>query len=211
MSAVSGMKEEHLSELRSTLAKRIGSRRFLHTLGVEEAIIALGECYLPGEIPRLRVAALLHDLTKEWSNEQQISFCAENEIPLTLAERATPKILHAKTGAKLAELEFFPYVDEGILNAICRHTTGASGMEIFDELLYLADYIEPTRTYPECVALREAFWNGYPASDDKLCHLHTVTLTALESTVKEIEGRGGTVLSDTEDAIRFLREITGIG
>lgn len=206
MASVSGLTAERFLKLRCTLSERIGTRRFSHTLGVEEAIIDLGERYLPGDIPRLRIAALLHDITKEWAPEKQIEFCERKGIPLSPEERAVPRILHAKTGAYLAEHEFFPFVDKGILDAIRRHTTGAYGMTVFDELLYLADYIEPTRTYEECIALRERFLLGYERAEDRLAHLHATVLFALQSTVKEIEERGGTVFFDTMDAIRFLTE-----
>ncbi len=206
MSSVSGLTEERFLKLRCALSRRIGSRRFSHTLGVEKCIIELGELYLPGDIPRLRVAALLHDLTKEWSPDLQVTYCREHGIPLTEEEAAVPKILHAKTGAFLAAHEFAPFVDEGILAAIRRHTTGEYGMTVFDELLYLADYIEPTRTYAECIALRERFWEGYRTAEDKLSHLHETLLFALESTAKEIEGRGGKVFFNTWEAIRFFKE-----
>ena len=41
--------------------RRISDKRFLHTKGVEEEIVRLGEIYLPDKIPELRAAALLHD------------------------------------------------------------------------------------------------------------------------------------------------------
>ena len=200
------MTEERFLKLRCVLSDRLGSRRFSHTLGVEKAIIDLGERYLPGDIPRLRVAALLHDVTKEWSGEEQLRFCERNGISLSEEEKAVPKILHARTGAYLSAKEFSHFVDPGIIAAIERHTTGAKEMTVFDELLYLADYIEPTRTYPECVSLREAFYTGYQDAEDKELHLHKIILSALASTVKEIEERGGVVFSKTREAIVALTE-----
>ncbi len=210
MSSVSGLTEERFLKLRCTLSRRIGSRRFSHTLGVEKCIIELGERYLPGDIPRLRIAALLHDVTKEWPPEEQLAYCRRHGIPLSEEEIASPKILHAKTGAAVAAREFAPFVDEGILTAIRRHTTGEYGMTVFDELLYLADYIEPTRTYAECIALRERFLEGYCTAEDTLAHLHETLLFALESTAKEIEGRGGKVFLNTWEAIRFFKETLGL-
>lgn len=200
------MTEERFLKLRCLLSDRIGSRRFSHTLGVEKAIIDLGERYLPGDIPRLRVAALLHDLTKEWSGAEQLRFCEERGIALTEEERAVPKILHARTGAYLSSKEFSHLVDPGILTAIERHTTGDKDMSVFDELLYLADYIEPTRTYPECLSLRAAFYDGYEEAEDKVLHLHRIILQALRTTVKEIEERGGAVISKTWEAIGALTQ-----
>ena len=200
------MTEERFLELRRLLSDRLGSRRFSHTLGVEKAIIDLGERYLPGDISRLRVAALLHDLTKEWSEEEQIRFCERNGIFLSEEEKAAPRILHARTGAYLAAEEFPHLVDPCILSAIERHTTGDREMTVFDGLLYLADYIEPTRTYPECLSLRDAFYNGYRDAENKERHLNEIILMALISTVKEIEERGGVVFSKTREAIDALTE-----
>ncbi len=201
------MTEERFLKLRTTLSERIGSRRFAHTLGVESAIIELGERYLPNDIQRLRIAALLHDVTKEWPPEEQIEYCERHGIPLTPEERMVPRILHAKTGAACARREFSSLTDPEIATAIERHTTGCCNMTVFDELLYLADYIEPTRTYPECRALRESFFTGYEASRDKLRHLHATMRQAFQMTVDEVRSRGGMVFSGTTEAIEWLDSI----
>ncbi len=204
MASVSGLTQERFLKLRCAISGRMGSRRYSHTLGVEEAIIELGERYLPGEIPRLRVAALLHDITKEWTGEEQLAFCEKHNIPVTKEEIAVPKALHARTAAHVAAREFSAFVDDGILTAIERHTTGARGMNVMDELLYLADYIEPTRTYPDCIALRRAFYDGYEKASNKEEHLHRILLFALQTTAKDIEARGGLVLTNTNEAILYL-------
>lgn len=204
MATVSGMTEERFLKLRFSVSQRIGSRRFSHTLGVETAIIELGELYLPGDIPRLRVAALLHDITKEWPSDRQIAFCEERGIALSAEERRTPRILHARTGAAVAEREFSPYVDKDILHAIVLHTTGGADMTVFDELLYLADYIEPTRTYADCRELRSSFFKGYDVAPNKERHLHMTVKKALLMTVEDIHKAGGSVCTATMEAIAFL-------
>lgn len=205
MAALSILTEETLATLRSELAGRIGEYRFRHTLGVEEAIASLGALYLPEEVMRLRVAALLHDLTKEWSAEEQIAFCREHDIEISEAEVAAPKVLHAKTGAFLAEVEFFPLVDAEIVRAIREHTVAAPDMSVFSALLYLADYIEPTRTYADCVALRAAFYDGY-SEENKYTHLAGIMVRALQASVDEVRSRGGEPIADTVDALIFFSE-----
>jgi predicted HD superfamily hydrolase involved in NAD metabolism len=54
---------------------------------------------------------------------------------------------HAFAGAVLAKMEY-GITDETILRAIRLHTTGDWGMTTFDALVYTADLIEPTRTFP---------------------------------------------------------------
>ncbi len=207
MQAVLQLTEPDLNTLRDAVARRLSPRRMAHTLGVETAITQLGRYYLPNDIARLRVAALLHDVTKEWQGEEQLAYCDCNGIPLSEEERAVPKILHAKTGAAVAEAEFSAYVDAGILQAIRAHTTGDVGMSVFDELLYLADYIEPNRTYDDCVGLRDAFYGGYAAAGDKRLYLHKTVKHALEITVADLNRRGAAVFYQTKAALSWLSEI----
>ncbi len=204
MAALQGVTEERFLRLRIQVSERIGSRRFAHTLGVEEEIIRLGEAYLPADIVRLRIAALLHDVTKEWSAEEQLAYCRRHDLPLNELEIETPRVLHAKTGASVAKCEFSQWVDADILHAIEFHTMGGFGMTIFDELLYLADYIEPTRTYPDCVALRQRFWDGYPTAENKENHLHNTIIYALRGTIAELTAKGLSVFPKTYEALRYL-------
>ncbi len=201
------MNEEKFLKLRIQLSSRIGSRRFAHTLGVEEEIVRLGEKYLPDDLQRLRIAALFHDITKEWSPAAQIAYCQKNGLPLSEAELSSPRVLHARTGAAVAAREFPAFVDDTILHAISLHTTGGAGMTIFDELLYLSDYIEPTRTYPECLALREYFWGGYEGAADKELHLHRTVRRALWDTVEELRGKNIVVFPATLDALSYFDRI----
>lgn len=204
MSSLRNLTDEKLDALRQDIAAKIGDRRFRHTLGVEEAITSLGRLYLPHELLRLRVAALLHDVTKEWSEEEQIALCCKENIPISPAEMAAPKVLHAKTGAFLASRDYSELVDEEIIRAIREHTVAAPHMSTFSALLYLADYIEPTRTYPDCVALRRAFYDGY-CETEKQAHLARIMIRALEASVDEVRSRGGVPIKDTEEALLYFR------
>ena len=65
--------EKDLRSLSDVVERRLSDKRFLHTKGVEEEIVRLGEIYLPDKIPELRAAALLHDLAKELPIEEQIA------------------------------------------------------------------------------------------------------------------------------------------
>ncbi|MBQ4137590.1 MAG: nicotinate (nicotinamide) nucleotide adenylyltransferase, partial [Clostridia bacterium] len=54
-----------LSNVRERVRTMMGKRRFLHTLGVEREINFLAGIYCPEKREKLRLAALLHDITKE--------------------------------------------------------------------------------------------------------------------------------------------------
>ncbi|MPM80371.1 hypothetical protein SDC9_127418 [bioreactor metagenome] len=88
---------------------------------------------------RARIAALLHDCAKCLDPLRQ-------EV-LSGDETGIAPVHHAFAGAVLAKMEY-GVTDEAILRAIRLHTTGDWGMTDFDALIYAADLIEPTRTFP---------------------------------------------------------------
>ena len=47
-----------------------------------------------------------------------------------------------------------------ILDAIKSHTTGRVGMGLLEQIIFVADYIEPGRTFPTCVKCREIAENS---------------------------------------------------
>ena len=69
------LSEKRIEELRREVSAFQDSRRFSHTLGVEKEAVRLGELFLPEDINRLRVAALLHDITKMYDYEKQLKCC----------------------------------------------------------------------------------------------------------------------------------------
>jgi predicted HD superfamily hydrolase involved in NAD metabolism len=61
-------------------------------------------------------------------------------------------LLHAKLGAEIAR-EQFGVDDAEVLSAIEKHTTGAAEMSALDRVVYLADSLEPGRSFAERAAL----------------------------------------------------------
>lgn len=195
-----------LNALREAVRAHLGNYRFAHTLAVEKEIIELGKRYLPQDISRLQIAALLHDITKELSSKEQFAFCEQNGISLDEGDIACPKTLHAKTGAFLAAREFADLVDEEILDAIAKHTTGGESMSLFAKLLYLADYIEATRTFSDCVRLRAMFWDRFDdlPQNKREKHLNEVLLEAFDMTIFALSQKGSPISPATLAARKSL-------
>ena len=149
--------EAALAVLREKVKPYMNDRRYSHTLGVERECERLGKLLLPDKVMKLRAAALLHDITKVLSLEKQLNICKTFDIMYGKVELMSPALFHAKTGAEVASRDFPEYVDDEIKSAIRFHTTGREGMTLFEGIVYLADYIEETRTFENCVALREYF------------------------------------------------------
>lgn len=144
--------EPELTWLRRQVIPMLSSQRIAHTAGCEHEAVQLAKLW--GEDPeKAAVAGILHDSTKNLSYEEQLILCDKYGIILDNAQRENPKLLHAITGAALAKDRFG--VSEEISQAIRWHTTGKPDMTTLEKIIYLADYIEPTRDFEGVEQLRE--------------------------------------------------------
>lgn len=78
--------------------------------------------------------------------DEQLQLCAKYGIVLDELEQQAVKLLHSKTGACVARHVYG--VSDDIYEAIFWHTTGKADMTLLEKLLYIADYMEPTRDFP---------------------------------------------------------------
>ena len=63
--------ENMLDALREEIRDQMSERRFKHTIGVENAGEFMADFFIVSRKLELRAAALLHDLTQEYSFEKQ--------------------------------------------------------------------------------------------------------------------------------------------
>ena len=208
MQTLQGITEETIENLRKEVSAYIGNKRFSHTLGVEKMAQKIGQLLLPSKKNELCIAALLHDITKEFSDEEQIALCQRYSIRISAAERSAMKTLHAKTGAYFAKEHFPKLVTDEMFHAIYRHTTGASGMSVFDEIIFLSDLIEDGRKYPLSIDLRNEFFDKISkkaTQKERLFVLHETVFKAISSTIQYlIQGRSY-IATATLSAYNFLK------
>lgn len=130
-------------DIKADLSDILKPTRYEHTMGVMFTAINLGMRYdVPLEL--CRYAGLLHDNAKSYTKEELIKFCEEKGIAITKSEYKAPHLLHCKVGAYIAENKY-NVDDVRILNAILNHTTGAPDMSLLEQIVFVADYIEPRR------------------------------------------------------------------
>ncbi len=192
--------EEMLSSLREDIRPYLTGKRYAHTLAVEDAAAKLGKIYLPDQVNGLRAAALLHDITKMADTEKQLQYCTEFGIMVTQADRQSPKIFHAKTGAELARRAFPEYADPMVICGIRWHTTGHDGMTTFEAIVYLADYIEETRTFPDCIALRQYFYDELEkavSQAEREAVLHRTMVLSFDMTIRNLLEEKAPIDNDT--------------
>ena len=181
-----------LSWLREKVIDYLDSRRVAHVAGCESEAVRLAQRY--GEDPdKAATAAILHDITKSCSYEDQLKLIEKYDIICDKARLAAPKILHAWTGAALSR-DLFGISDD-VYSAIASHTTGKKDMTLLEKIIYLADYIEPTRDFDGVDELRELAYEN----------IDQCMIRGLEMSISEVNSKGNIPYKDTLEAYKYYK------
>ena len=186
----------NLEEMSKRLSKYIDSNRFYHTQGVRYMSAALAMAH-GADIEKAEVAGLLHDCAKCLSDSKKIKICDKNNIEISKVERSNAFLLHAKVGAYIAR-EKYGIKDVEILDAIRYHTTGRAEMRMLEQIVFIADYIEPRRNKSKHLPeIRLAAFSDL----DECCYL------ILKDMLIYLHSRSGEIDSNTQDAYHFYEEV----
>ncbi len=185
-----GLPFEELSEISLSLHK---AKRVPHAIGCSQTAQALAQHYGADENDARR-AGILHDITKALNGDEQLKLCENYAMILDNFEREHPKLLHAKTGAVIAERIFGE--NETVCSAIRWHTTGRADMSLQEKILYLADYMEPNRSLEGVEELRRLTWIDPDAA----------MRMGLEMSIRHVTSNGAKVDPHSLAALRFLQE-----
>lgn len=174
------MNKEDITNL---LLKALDNKRFLHTLGVADTAACLSMKY-GYDMEKAYMAGLLHDCGKGMDDKEKIDYCHKNGIEINSSELDNPSLLHAKVGAHLAEFKY-GVADKDIISAIRWHTTGRPNMDILEEIIFAADYIEPNRNHDKDLHIirSECFENLQTG----ICHIYKNTLEFLKYSLKSVD------------------------
>ncbi len=146
-----------------------------------------------GEDPDLaEEAGILHDITKKLLLDEQLLLCEKYGIINDTVEEQSTKLLHAKTGAELSKDLFG--VHGKVYSGIRWHTTGKANMTLFEKIIYLADYIEPTRCFEGIERLREL---SYSDIDEAM-------ILGLGMSLEELKQYGADPHRKTVEALEWL-------
>ncbi len=195
--------QSELDALRKRVGKILSERRYRHTLGVERAAVSIGEICLPERIDELRVAALLHDITKEYSVAEHKNIMYEHLSGLTDDDHMTEAAYHSFTAPYVIERDFSQYASADVLSAVRNHTLACRDLSLFDEIIFISDFVEDGRTYAACRELGERLFSELRSAqkrDEAILALHRATLDCLDFTVKFVLDRGYHLHSSTASA-----------
>ena len=170
---------ELLERARELLAARLKKESFEHCERVAATAVSLARRF-GVDAGAAELAGLLHDYARDLSPEELLAAADELGVPTISMEREHPYLIHARVGAAMARRDL-PGIGEAVLSAVEVHTVGALPMSDLDRVVYVADMIEPARSYPgvedvraacEAGPLAECFRVGYGRSIRHVLETH---------------------------------------
>lgn len=176
------------------LKKNLKEKRFIHSINVSVEAQKLAKQY-NADIDKARIAGLVHDCAKNMSDEVILNIIKKTGYNLEYGEKMNPNLLHGKAGAIMSR-DIFEICDDKILSAVEYHTTGKANMTLLEKIIYLADYIEPQRSFDAVYSLRDAAY----------LNLNMAVLLALDNSIRFVIEQKGFLLTETVNARNFLIE-----
>lgn len=199
--------DAQIDALRERVRGSMSDYRFVHTAEVEKMAARIGELYAPDKLDILRAAALLHDVTKELKPDEQIEMLRVAGEDVAALELASHKTFHARTAVYAILRDHPEFADEELLSAVRYHTTGRADMSICEKIIFLADYIDMSRKFDDCVKLRNYFWDAHPenmSESEREKHLLQTILIGLDSTLRSLIEEGAPTDPDSVSARNFI-------
>lgn len=164
--------------------------RLKHTDNVAAEAVKLADRY---DVCREKaeLAALLHDCAKCLSIEEMNAYVEKLKLPASYANNSN--LSHAKIGEHIARNMGITDVD--ILNAIAFHTTGRAGMSMLEKIIFIADAIEPRRSYQDVDEIRRLAYEDI----DRAC------AASLNKTIDFVRSKEEYLDEDTVSALEDLK------
>lgn len=181
-------REEMEQKLKSTL----NPKRFTHSVNVMNTAVELAIRY-GIDAEKAAVAGLLHDCARDVRGEEIFELCRRFDIKVNYISKFQPELLHGPIGRYLAKIEY-QVDDPEILDAIHYHTTGCENMTIIEKIIFIADYIEPNRSFPGVYEVRKEAYSD----------INRALIFALNKTIKFVIMKGALIHPDSVNARNYL-------
>lgn len=150
--------EIDMDVVRAAVREHLSERSAVHCARTAQTARELAERY-DVDPDAAELAGLLHDWSRDDSVEGLLAFAERTGLAVLPEEREHPYLLHSRVAADQLRRRF-PGLSLPVLSAVAAHTVGAVPMTPLDEIVYVADAIEPGRNYPGVEELRESAARG---------------------------------------------------
>jgi predicted HD superfamily hydrolase involved in NAD metabolism len=129
---------------------------------------------------------LVHDCARELDMEELLNCLEAEGIAADALTLSVKELLHGPAAVHICRKVFY-IQDEEILSAVRYHTTGKENMSLLEKIIYLSDFIEPSRSFEGVEELREL---AYGKLDEAL-------LMAFNSSIHYIMSKNQLIHVDT--------------
>lgn len=186
-----------LKGIKEYVEQNLSEKRRIHTYAVRDEAIKLASLY--GEdVAKAEIAALFHDICRGTPMEVLNEYVLNLGLATDLLDNGN--LSHGKIAAMIMEKDF-NISDRDIINAVSYHTTGRKDMSLLEKIIYIADAIEPNRSYPDVDKIRELAYKDLDAA----------CLKAMENIIKFIIDKDLYLDENTVSARDSLAKKKGIG
>lgn len=133
-----------MKEMKKQIKHQLSEKRYAHTLRVTEVALELAEVY-DAPAKKVHKAAMLHDYLKEKSAKKLAKIIRESGESVDVLSYHD-SLWHGPAAAIVVQ-DDFAVTDPSIIHAIRYHTTGRAEMDLVEQIVFIADYIEPARSF----------------------------------------------------------------
>ena len=192
-----------LRDLKKFQKSQLDKKRYQHVLAVRTTAIKLARKHLTFKdkeeekayLRKVAIAALAHDIDKGKDPAALYKVLKKDKGIKLRHIKKSPEVYHAFSGAVTTK-ELFKVEEEEILNSIRYHTTGRKGMSDLEKIIYLADYIEPGRSFPGLDKIRQTAWTD----------LNQACLMAFESVIGHLRDKKANISAYTLEGMDWLKK-----
>ena len=131
--------------------------RFYHSRCVADEAIKLAKLYGANE-KKAEIAGILHDITKNMPESEQLSIIEASEIEIKSLRNALggrkSRLWHAISGAVYVR-DVVGISDADVFGAIRWHTSGRANMTLLEKVIFIADFTSADRDYEDVGEMRK--------------------------------------------------------
>ncbi|MDK2984490.1 MAG: hypothetical protein PWQ96_132 [Clostridia bacterium] len=186
----------NIESINEILQEYLSEKKVKHSLNVAQTAQELAERFSVNKEDAY-LAGLVHDIARDLDPQKLLKIARENNLIQHPIEEKMPIVLHANVGAFIASSRL-AISKSSILQAVQKHTVAAPAMSKIDKIVYLADVIEPDRSFQGIEDLRqlaknnlnEAFLKALEGSItyliSKRCLIHPYTIEARNNLIEGV-------------------------
>ena len=192
------MNNEYADNIRKKVKKALkpNKARSWHSIGVANTCACLAMRYNL-DVQDAYVAGLLHDCAKCFSDDELLALCSDNNIEISEYEQKSPYLLHGKLGAYYADT-VYGVKNKNIQDAILYHTTGRADMSLLEEIVFIADYIEPFRNRADNLEI---------VRNKAFTDIKEAVYIVARDTIEYLKERNRTIEPHTIETYRFYKKL----